>query len=126
MTWPALIFSSDLIPDQGRLNGRRWSAQLLLRLWLEATQKEGLDLLGANPQVLESLRSVIAEPIAAIVFGTFITDPSSLSTNGALFVPDPSLGLGLLGDRQRASSVFPDRSNPHSARRLLCQCWILL
>ena len=50
MTWPALIFSSDLIPDQGRLNGRRWSAQLLLKLWLEATQNEGLGFGGSNPQ----------------------------------------------------------------------------
>ena len=93
MTWPALIFSTDLIPDQGRLNGRRWSAQLLFRLWLEATQKEGLDLLASDPQVLESLRSVVDEPYRSHCFRyCSITDPSSLSTNGALFVPDPSLG----------------------------------
>ena len=93
MTWPALIFSTDLLPDQGRLNGRRWSSQLLLRLWLKATQNEGLDLLAADPQVLDFLRSSVDEPYRNHRFRfCSITDPKSLSANGALFIPDPSLG----------------------------------
>ena len=93
MTWPALIFSTDLLPDQGRLNGRRWSSQLLLRLWLKATQNEGLDLLAADPQVLDFLRSSVDEPYRNHRFWfCSITDPKSLSANGALFIPDPSLG----------------------------------
>ena len=93
MNWPALIFSPDLLPDQGRLNGRRWSSQLLLQLWLKATQKEGLDLLTVDPNVLDLLRSAVSESYPQHLFRyCSITDPNSLSANGALFVPDPSLG----------------------------------
>lgn len=93
MSWPALIFSQDLLPGQERLNGRRWASQVLLRLWLGATQNDGLDLVAPEPQQLELLRSALAEPYQRHrLRHCSITDPTSLSANGALFIPDPSLG----------------------------------
>ena len=93
MSWPALIFSSDLLPDQAPLNGRRWVSQLLLRLWLEATEQQGLDLLAADPKLLELMGSALPEGYQHHRLRyCSITDPKSLLENGALFVPDPSLG----------------------------------
>lgn len=93
MTLPALIFSPDLLPDQAPLNGRRWASQLLLRLWLDGAGDEGLDLLAAHPQVLESLRPSLASRHKAVPLRCCsLTDPASLAANGALFIPDPSLG----------------------------------
>ena len=62
------------------------------------------------------MRSVIAEPYRSHCLRyCSITDPSSLSTNGALFVPDPSLGAwASLETGSGASSVFPNWSNPHT------------
>ena len=93
MSWPALIFSPDLLPSHGQLNGRRWASQLLLRLWLKATQEEGLDFLASDPQVLDLLRTSLDAGHQNHQFRfCSITDPSSLIKNGSLFIPDPSLG----------------------------------
>lgn len=93
MSWPALIFSNDLLPDQAPLNGRRWVSQLLLRLWLEATEHEGLDLLASDPKLLELMGAALPEGYQQHRLRyCSITDPNSLVNNGALFVPDPSLG----------------------------------
>ena len=93
MSWPALIFSSDFLPNQAPLNGRRWVSNLVLRLWLEATRDEGLDLLAADPQLLKQLGSYLGGLYKDHSFRyCSITDPTSLIDNGALFIPDPSLG----------------------------------
>ena len=93
MNWPALIFSSDLLPGNGRLNGRRWVSQLLLQLWLEATTEKGLDLLAADSKLLDVLRSSLTEKYRHHTLRyCSITDPRSLIDNGSLFIPDPSIG----------------------------------
>ena len=61
MTWPALIFSDDLLPNSSALNGRRWASQALLHLWLQASEKEGIDLLSAHPNQLDSIKSILKE-----------------------------------------------------------------
>ena len=93
MNWPALIFSGDLLPGNAPLNGRRWVSQLLLQLWLEATTDQGLDLLIADPKLLDILRSSLTGKYQHhILRSCSITDPCSLIDNGALFIPDPSIG----------------------------------
>lgn len=94
MVLPALIFSTDFLPDQGPLNGRRWSAQLLLRLWLEAADDTGLDIVSSDERVVELLRTSLPSINQENITFRFcpITDPSCLKHNGALFIPDPSLG----------------------------------
>ena len=42
---PALVFTEDLLPNSGPLNGRRWVSQLLFRLWLDHSSSNGIDLL---------------------------------------------------------------------------------
>ena len=93
MTWPALIFSSDLLAGHAPLNGRRWVSQLLLRLWLEATIDQGLDLLAAEPQLVDQLRSSLSPKFEShLLRYCSITDPRSVIANGSLFIPDPSIG----------------------------------
>ena len=93
MTWPALIFSSDLLAGHAPLNGRRWVSQLLLRLWLEATVDQGLDLLAAEPQLVDQLRSSLSPKFEShLLRYCSITDPRSVIANGSLFIPDPSIG----------------------------------
>ena len=70
MTWPALIFSSDLFPEQGRLNGRRWSTQLTLRLWLKATQKRVLIYWPPTRRYWSPCVLLLLSPTGTIVFGT--------------------------------------------------------
>ena len=93
MIWPALIFSSDLLPDQGPLNGRRWVSQLLLRLWLKATDRDGLDLLAADPKMIDLMHSSLphGHNKHSLRYCS-IVEPKSLIKNGALFIPDPSIG----------------------------------
>ena len=94
MTWPALIFSDDLLPNSSALNGRRWASQALLHLWLQASEKEGIDLLSAHPNQLDSIKSILKEKnINSNVRWCSITDPQSVVANGALFIPDPSIGM---------------------------------
>jgi len=93
MTWPALIFSEDLLPDRAPLNGRRWASQLLLRLWLDSSGEDGLDLLAAQPEVVDHLKASLSNQYSSTpIRFCSIKDPNSLVSNGALFVPDPSIG----------------------------------
>ena len=71
MTWPALIFSNDLLPNSSTLNGRRWASQALLQLWLKASEEDGIDILSAHPSQLEPVQSILKEKyklISALVF----------------------------------------------------------
>ena len=66
---------------------------MLLRLWLKATLDDGLDLLAADPGVLDLLRSSLGGQYCNHQLRyCSITDPRGLINNGALFIPDPSLG----------------------------------
>ena len=95
MNWPALIFSSDLFPDQGPLNGRRWSSQLLLKLWLQSVGREGLHLLSIDAEAIDVVKSALANTKYKDVplHWCSATDPNSLTSHGSLFVPDPSIGV---------------------------------
>ena len=90
---PALVLSPDFLPGQAPLNGRRWAAQLLLRLWAQAAGEAPLPFLGHEPAALELLR----QPLRDLGFqGSLqhlpITNPRALAAVGALFLPDPSIG----------------------------------
>lgn len=93
MTLPALVLSPDFLPGHDKLNGRRWAAQLLLRLWAQAAGQEPLHFLGLEPGAVQLLeeplwRAGFRGPVQQLP----ITDPEALAPVGALFLPDPSIG----------------------------------
>ena len=89
---PALVFNPDLLPNSGPLNGRRWVSHLLFRLWLDHSCSNGVDLLVKDSKDLDQVKEALSPNHHNInLRGLSIFDPSSLETNGALFVPDPSI-----------------------------------
>ena len=93
MTLPALLCSSDFLPGRAPLNGRRWAAQVLFRLWLDGAGAEGLDLLAHDAASVDSFRQAFhREDSDQTIHFRSILAPASLIQNGALFVPDPSIG----------------------------------
>lgn len=94
MSIPALIYTSDFLPNQGALNGRRWAAQLLFRLWLNSSGDQPIDLLSADPELINNLQLDLRKSNSNVVLNWCpITDPSSIASNGALFIPDPSISM---------------------------------
>lgn len=86
--------SADFLPGHGTLNGRRFAANQLLRQWGEMAGDHPVELLGVDPIQLDAYRRELslgghAGSVTAIPF----TDPRPIATNGALFTPDPALGL---------------------------------
>ena len=93
MTLPALVLSPDFLPGHDRLNGRRWAAQLLLRLWAQAADHEPLHFLGLEPGAVQLLDEPLRHAgFRGAVQQLPITDPEALAPVGALFLPDPSIG----------------------------------
>ena len=91
---PAVLMSSDLLPGGGPLNGRRWSGQQLLKLWLELADGRPLPLIAADQSVGDQVTALLRQwqrPNDVSVHG--FVDSSPLRTLGGLFVPDPALGL---------------------------------
>ena len=90
---PALLFSSDLLPGGGPLNGRRWTGQRLLEDWGAATAAEPLVLATAMPELVAKAEPLLRQagltgPLRCIG----LLDPVPFREPGALFLPDPSIG----------------------------------
>ena len=86
MTLPALVLSPDFLPRHDRLNGRRWAAQLLLRLWAQAADHEPLHFLALEPGAVQLLDEPLRHAgFRGAVQQLPITDPEALAPVGALF-----------------------------------------
>ena len=91
---PALLVSPDFLPGQGGLNGRRFAANQLLRQWGHMSGSESVALLGPDESTLDSYRDELsAGGHQGSVSAVSLIDPSDLLDQGALFTPDPALGL---------------------------------
>ena len=91
---PTLVVSTDFLPGHGVFNGRRCAANQLLRQWGSMAAGQSVELLGAEPAHSDAYRHELtlgghSGSVALIPF----SDPRPIAANGALFTPDPALGL---------------------------------
>ncbi len=89
---PALVASSDLLPEGGPLNGRRLAGQTLLWLWSKYSASDPLALLSSKDLKAGFERfSRLAGHRGKLNILDFI-NPAEITPYGALFLPDPSIG----------------------------------
>ena len=90
---PALVTSSDLLPGQGVLNGRRWVGHALLHAWGKASGSRPLALAAATGSLLpELLPGLRAQGFHGDLHHLGLLDPAVVIPWGGLFLPDPSIG----------------------------------
>jgi starch synthase len=91
---PALLVSPDFLPGTGLFNGRRWAANRLLQQWGAMAHSSPVALLGADPAHLSAYQQQLHEGgHSGAVQSLSFTDPTGVARHGALFTPDPALGL---------------------------------
>ena len=91
---PTLLVSPDFLPGHGDLNGRRFAANQLLRQWGEMAGANPVSLLGPSEANLDDYRQELsAAGHSGSVSAISLIDPSQILRHGALFTPDPALGL---------------------------------
>ena len=107
MNWPALIYTNDFLPGFDKLNGRRWAAQCLLRMWVDAVGMDGIDILSHDTKALDILRTHLESESSSIPLRwCSLYHPNSLLANGALFVPNPSISSWALWRQSIGHNAF--------------------
>ncbi len=90
---PVLVVSSDLLPDGGPLNGRRSAGQTLLSLWASQAGSNPLTLASGGTELKKGFEQFARSAgHTGLLRLLDLTDPELMVPNGALFLPDPSIG----------------------------------